>query len=1131
MSKRNILKAVVISLAALFLLGVSAYSSVGKAPPLPISPRMPADINEAAGGGYGLYHSTGDGNPDFSTSLKTVSPAGNIAAGGVLRYTIAFTNTGDITATNVIITDVVPIHTTFLSAQDGGVHANGVVTWTVGTVPPDNSGAAHFRVQVNVATGTLITNVACLSSDQTALLETNVTTNTVALMPDFGLSYKTATVGYPAQPGDLITYTVVYTNGGTLMAGDVVITDPVPAGTTYVAGGVCTDGVVHFDLGIVDIGAGGSVSFTVSINESTPVGTVITNTATIVSGLTLPVTTDAVTTTVIAPVLTLHKAVTPTGSVQPNTTLTYTLTYTNSGNLDTTGVTITDSLPVGLVYLEGGDSWDGETVHWDIGTLQIGASGQVTFIAWITDGVAAVHNRAYLRSDQRGVQSSNVVTTPVLVPVLQVRKMVTPSGNVRPNALLTYTLHYTNVGMLAATGAVLHDPLPAGVKYIAGGIYTKSTNAISFPLGTVLAGESDTVGFTARVSTTQAAVITNTAQVFYDQLYSVAYVSDAPLDVSGSEDFGPIGGSGGLDYVAQSFVATAPRLKRAGIYIYGYTSPYPDVRVQLWGDAAGDPDPTNVLAIGDVIADLTSAGQRYFINPRYPISLTVGARYWLVIDGLVDTSSSGNAGTKYATGNPYADGNWVYSNDGGNSWTVLAGTTDLDVRIEYMSPPQSNVVTTTVLPILQLSTTALSFWAPEEGGANPAPQSVAISNSGVGQLNWSASKSAPWLSISPTIGTAPSTLVVSVTIAGLHTGTYTDTIIVDGGSGTANSPQSISVALRVGSDKIYLPLVLRGWSYIPEVPTRLQLSTTALSFSAVEGGANPALRSVAISNSGGGQLNWSASKSEPWLSISPFTGTAPSTLVVSVTVASLNIGTYTDTITIDGGSGTEDSPQDISVVLRVGSGKVYLPLVVRNWPPIPDVPTLNTITNGSEGSYTVSWSTVSLATSYVLEEATDATFTGATEVYTGTETSYPVSGKGAARYCYRVKARNSWGDSGWSNVESVDVLWEAEPNNSTDQANGPLQSDTNYYGYHNDASDYFSIYVSTGGQITIDLTNYSGGGIQFMLYCPDKPDPIRDWVPPYHIEYTGDAGWYYIRIYTASGYNSDTPYTLRATFP
>jgi len=37
--------------------------------------------------------------------------------------------------------------------------------------------------------------------------------------------------------------------------------------------------------------------------------------------------------------------------------------------------------------------------------------------------------------------------------------------------------------------------------------------------------------------------------------------------------------------------------------------------------------------------------------------------------------------------------------------------------------------------------------------------------------------------------------------------------------------------------------------------------------------------------------------------------------------------------------------------------------------------------------------------------------------------------------------------------------------------------------------------------------------------------------PPYHIDYNGQPGLYYIYIYTAGGYNSTTPYTLRVTYP
>ena len=101
---------------------------------------------------------------------------------------------------------------------------------------------------------------------------------------------------------------------------------------------------------------------------------------------------------------------------------------------------------------------------------------------------------------------------------------------------------------------------------------------------------------------------------------------------------------------------------------------------------------------------------------------------------------------------------------------------------------------------------------------------------------------------------------------------------------------------------------------------------------------------------------------------------------------------------------------------------VYLPLVMRRWPPIPEKPVLDPIDNSDgDGNYTVSWSASSGATSYILEEATTPSFAGAATVHSGAGTSTPISGKGPATYFYRVRAINSWGSSGWSDTRSVVV--------------------------------------------------------------------------------------------------------------
>jgi hypothetical protein len=115
-------------------------------------------------------------------------------------------------------------------------------------------------------------------------------------------------------------------------------------------------------------------------------------------------------------------------------------------------------------------------------------------------------------------------------------------------------------------------------------------------------------------------------------------------------------------------------------------------------------------------------------------------------------------------------------------------------------------------------------------------------------------------------------------------------------------------------------------------------------------------------------------------------------------------------------------PESATLTILDDDNYIYLPLVLKRWPPIPYTPVLNSISNpDSDGNYTVNWDSAELAESYTLEEATNANFTDATVVYQGTGTLYTVSDQSAGTYYYRVKATNGWGDSGWSNVQLVTV--------------------------------------------------------------------------------------------------------------
>ena len=95
----------------------------------------------------------------------------------------------------------------------------------------------------------------------------------------------------PAIPGGVQVYTLAYRNDGTSKATGVVITEKVPLFTKFVAaqstpGWSCPDGslsgtVCTLNVGTVEAGGSGSVTFAVRIDPTLPSGTRLSNTATI----------------------------------------------------------------------------------------------------------------------------------------------------------------------------------------------------------------------------------------------------------------------------------------------------------------------------------------------------------------------------------------------------------------------------------------------------------------------------------------------------------------------------------------------------------------------------------------------------------------------------------------------------------------------------------------------------------------------------------------------------------------------------------------------------------------------------------------------------------------------------------
>ncbi len=99
----------------------------------------------------------------------------------------------------------------------------------------------------------------------------------------------------------------------------------------------------------------------------------------------------------------------------------------------------------------------------------------------------------------------------------------------------------------------------------------------------------------------------------------------------------------------------------------------------------------------------------------------------------------------------------------------------------------------------------------------------------------------------------------------------------------------------------------------------IAVATSTLSFSYQAGSAVPNTQTVGVTVSSGTSATFTATASSTpsgWLAVTPATGTAPSSLTVSINPAGLAAGSYTGTITVTG-SGTATGSATVTVTLTV----------------------------------------------------------------------------------------------------------------------------------------------------------------------------------------------------------------------
>jgi hypothetical protein len=137
---------------------------------------------------------------------------------------------------------------------------------------------------------------------------------------------------------------------------------------------------------------------------------------------------------------------------------------------------------------------------------------------------------------------------------------------------------------------------------------------------------------------------------------------------------------------------------------------------------------------------------------------------------------------------------------------MIAGSYSATVTISApgaTNTPRTVLLSLTLLskpPTIAYSPTTLSFTA-TQGGPNPPSQTLRVWNSGGGDLGWSLSGNATWISLSPAAGSSTGesdtdAVTVSVNISGMSPGSYSATIIISA-PGATNTPRTVLLGLTV----------------------------------------------------------------------------------------------------------------------------------------------------------------------------------------------------------------------------------------------------------------------------------------------------------------------------------------------
>ena len=416
---------------------------------------------------------------------KAVAPT-HVNVGEEIVFTLSVTNAGIPNTALIQVTDVLP--TAFAYAGSGataGAYSPATGIWDVGELARGASASLAITGTVSIgAGGSWVTNVAAITRMN---------------RPDTNAADNAAAASFQVQSADLavakesdraamgetetVTYAVAVTNFGPDDAHGIEIDDRLPAGLEFVDA-TASQGAYDADTGVWAVGSltnGGSATLAIAATAALGSGGLyLTNVA--ATGASSHEDPDLGDNSASAVVLVygadlaLAKQLAPAAAAEGQTVV-YTLTVTNPGPSEATGIQVAEPLTNGLVFA-GWESSQGTyseaTGRWTVGTLGVHSSATLRISAIVAGGTmdTAITNRARIAANDLPDPNSanNEATATLSVSSLVLTKSSDVAVSVHPGDVITYVVVASNSGASAHVGVSLQDAVPDGSAYVPGSL-------------------------------------------------------------------------------------------------------------------------------------------------------------------------------------------------------------------------------------------------------------------------------------------------------------------------------------------------------------------------------------------------------------------------------------------------------------------------------------------------------------------------------------------------------------------------------------------------------------------------------------------------------------------------------------